>query len=344
MNFDALLVVSFGGPEKMEDVIPFLENVLRGRNVPKERMLEVAEHYYHFGGVSPINQQCRDLIEALRTEFETQQIQLPIYWGNRNWDPYLADALKQMRDDGIQQPLAFVTSGYSSYSGCRQYREDLQKACAAADWKIEIPKVRVFYNHPDFIAATSKCVSQALAKFPTSKRDSVRVAFTAHSVPLSMSESSNYVQQLRETGRLVADACHIDESRCDLVFQSRSGPPHMPWLEPDILDHLRTIRQNGCQEVVIAPIGFLSDHMEVLFDLDEEARQVCDEIGLEMQRAATVGTHPKFVAMIRKMVQERIVGSERLSVGEFGPNHDTCPLDCCPTPQRPGRPTQQASS
>lgn len=338
MNFDALLVVSFGGPEKMDDVIPFLENVLRGRNVPKERMLEVAEHYYHFGGVSPINQQCRDLINALQAEFEVHNIQLPIYWGNRNWDPYLADTLKQMRADDIQQPLAFVTSGYSSYSGCRQYREDLQKACADIGWDIEIPKLRVFYNHPDFIAATSKCVSEALAKFPSDQRASAKVAFTAHSVPNSMSETSDYVQQLQETSRLVADACGIDESSWDLVYQSRSGPPHMPWLEPDILDHLRTLREGGCQNVVVAPIGFLSDHMEVLFDLDEEARQVCDEIGLEMQRAATVGTHPKFIGMIRQLVQERTHGSEQLAIGQFGPNHDTCPLDCCPAPQRPARP------
>jgi ferrochelatase len=334
--YDAILLVSFGGPEGPDDVMPFLENVLRGKNVPHERMLEVAEHYNHFGGISPINSQCRDLLDALQPELDEHGIDLPVYWGNRNWDPLLPETLRQMKDDGIRRALAFVTSSCSSYSSCRQYRENIADAQAAVgDGAPEVDKIRVFYNHPDFIEASAVRVHAAIDQISEERRGDLHIAFTAHSIPTSMSDSSDYVQQLTEASRLVANAVGVSEDRWKLVYQSRSGPPQIPWLEPDISDHLRHIRCNGVEDVIIMPIGFLSDHMEVMFDLDEEAREVCEEIGLNMIRAGTVGTHPRFIAMIRKLIEERLRGNTRECAGEFGPNHDVCPLDCCPRLQRP---------
>ena len=335
-SYDAVLLVSFGGPEGPDDVMPFLENVLRGKNVPRERMLEVAEHYHHFGGVSPINTHCRDLLAALRHELAEHSIDLPVYWGNRNWHPLLPDVLLEMRDAGVKRVLAFVTSSSSSYSSCRQYRENLEDARqAVGDDAPEIDKIRVFYNHPDFILATSDGVRDALEKIPADRRPDARIAFTAHSIPGSMSDSSDYVQQLTETSRLVGKSVGVNDSRWQLVYQSRSGPPHVPWLEPDISDHLRDLKDQGIRDVVVMPVGFLSDHMEVMFDLDEEARMTSEEIGLNMVRASTVGVHPRFITMIRKLIQERTDGCRKESVGRYGPNHDTCPLDCCPRPQRP---------
>ena len=336
-SYDAILLVSFGGPEGPDDVMPFLENVLRGKNVPRERMLEVAEHYNHFGGVSPINAQCRDLLDALRPELKAHRIDLPVYWGNRNWAPMLPDTLLQMKRDGIQRALAFVTSSCSSYSSCRQYRENIADAQEAAGEEApQVDKIRVFYNHPDFIAASAVRVHSAIDQIPEERRGQLRIAFTAHSIPNSMSDSCDYVKQLNEASRLVAEAVGVSEDRWQLVYQSRSGPPQIPWLEPDICDHLRDIRAAGVDDVIIMPIGFLSDHMEVMFDLDEEAREVCDEIGLNMVRSGTVGTHPRFVTMIRKLIEERLSGAARECAGRFGANHDVCPLDCCPRPQRPG--------
>ena len=329
--YDALLVVSFGGPEKREDVIPFLENVLRGKPVPRERLLEVAEHYNHFDGVSPINSQVRDLIAALKTELARCRIDLPIYWGNRNWHPMLADTLRQMERDGVRRGLALMTSAYSSYSGCRQYREDIQRAQAEVGAGApEFDKVRVFYNHPGFIAANVAQIRQAFQKLPSDCQATANIAFTAHSIPLSMSTNCNYVKQLEETCRLIADELLIPRDRWRLVYQSRSGRPTDPWLEPDIGDHLKDLRAKGVTSVVIAPVGFLSDHMEVLFDLDEEAKTLCDEIGLPMSRASTVGTHPAFIGCLGELIQERLgLRSERSAIGQFGPNHDVCPVDCC---------------
>ncbi|NQV25106.1 MAG: ferrochelatase, partial [Rhodopirellula sp.] len=305
MTYDAILLVSFGGPEGRDDVLPFLENVTRGRNIPRERLLEVAEHYYHFDGVSPINQHCRDLIAALRTELDQHGIELPVYWGNRNWDPLLPDTLQEMKAAGVQQALAFFTSAYSSWSGCRQYRENIADAQAeVGDGAPQVDKIRVFYNHPDFIAANAELLCESLGKIPEDRRSNSRVAFTAHSIPNSMADTCDYVKQLMESCRLIAEAVGIPQERWQLVYQSRSGRPQDPWLEPDICDHLRDLKNSGAADVVVVPVGFLSDHMEVLFDLDCEASDACREIGLNMVRGATVGTHPTFIGMIRKLIQE----------------------------------------
>jgi ferrochelatase len=336
-SYDALLVVGFGGPEKRSDVIPFLENVLRGRNVPRERMLEVARHYEHFEGKSPINDQIRALIAALRPELAAHHIPLPIYWGNRNWHPLLGDTLREMAAAGIRRAIAYVASAYSSYSGCRQYLGDIERARqAAGDAAPRIDKLRVFYNHPLFIAANAARLTAALEQIASDRRDRTVVAFTAHSIPASQAVNCHYETQLRETCRLTAAAAGVDPSRWQLVYQSRSGRPEDPWLGPDIGDHLRNLRSRGISEVVVMPIGFLSDHLEVLYDLDCEARRVADELGLSMVRAATVGTHPLFVQMVRELIVERVSGSaSRAAMGEFPACSDVCPDDCCPGLPRP---------
>ncbi len=342
--YDALLIVSFGGPEKPDDVLPFLENVTRGRNIPRERLLEVAEHYYHFGGKSPINDQNRALIAALRDELDATGIKLPIYWGNRNWHPFLTDVLREMRADGVKNALAFMTSAYSSYSGCRQYRENVTAAQAEiGEDAPKIDKLRVFYNHPGFIEASAARVREALSPFADGNdTEKIHLVVSAHSIPCSMAETSNYEKQLRETARLVAEKVGI--TNWDLVYQSRSGPPTQPWLGPDILDHLRDLHQRGVKNVVIAPLGFISDHMEVLYDLDTEAVNLAWELGMNLVRAATVGTHPAFIEAIRQLIQERLSPNEpKLAVGRFGPNHDVCPANCCPPPQRAGRPPVSVS-
>ena len=300
-RYDALLIVSFGGPEQREDVIPFLENVLRGRNVPHDRMLAVAEHYYHFGGRSPINNQNRALIGALKPV-----VKLPIYWGNRNWHPMLADTVRQMRDDGVKRAVAFVTSAFGSYSGCRQYIENIERARAEVGVGApEIVKIPPFSTHPKFIAAMTDRVRAAMAELPHG-----RLVFTAHSVPTAMADASPYVRELEQACAAVAGS-----SEWKLVYQSRSGPPTQPWLGPDIGDYLREIRS----DVVIVPIGFLSDHMEVLYDLDTEARAICDQRGVKMVRAGTAGTHPAIIEMIAELVEQ---------------DHPHCAAGCCAAPQR----------
>jgi ferrochelatase len=344
MNYDAILVVSFGGPESREDVIPFLETVLRGRNVPHERMLAVAEHYYHCGGKSPINQQTRELIAALEHELAQHDPKqygpkLPVYWGNRNWHPMLPETLQQMKQDGIQRALAFVTSAYSSYSGCRQYREDIVRAQnEIGPGAPEIDKLRAFFNHPGFIEATEERLRDALRDVPADARNNVQIVYTAHSIPQSMANTSDYVCQLEEVRKLVS--ARLGVANDALVYQSRSGAPGQPWLEPDILDYLRKVKARSlASAVVLAPISFISDHMEVLYDLDIEARQLCDSLALPMVRAKTVGVHPKFVAMIRELILERVSsGVERRALGSLGPRQDVCEENCCPAPQRPGRP------
>jgi len=339
MNYDAILIVSFGGPESREDVIPFLENVLRGRNVPRERMLAVAEHYYHFGGKSPINQQTRELVSALENELAQHGPELPVYWGNRNWHPMLADTLRQMKQDGVQHALAFVTSAYSSYSGCRQYREDIALAQnEVGRGAPEIDKLRAFFNHPGFIEATAERLQDALPQIPANARQNVQVVYTAHSIPISMADTCDYVRQLEEVRKLVSARLRVTNDA--LVYQSLSGPPGQPWLEPDILHWLREVKaDNLASAVVLAPISFISDHMEVLYDLDVEARQLCDSLGLPMARGKTVGVHPKFVAMIRELILERLdSNAERRALGSLGPRPDVCAEDCCPAPQRPAHP------
>lgn len=331
IDYDGILIVSFGGPEKREDVVPFLENVLRGKNVPHERMLEVAEHYYHFDGVSPLNQQIRGLITALQKELGDHGPQLPIYWGNRNWHPLLADTLRKMRGDGIKRALAFVTSAYSSYSGCRQYLEDIEQArLEVGSGAPQVDKLRAFFNHPAFVEAMVDRVRTALRQIPQDRHLSTQLVYTAHSIPDAMARGCDYAVQLVEVCQLVTQK--VGASSSMLVYQSRSGPASQAWLEPDVCDHLRTIHAAGrYTDVVLVPIGFLSDHLEILFDLDTEARQLCEELGLGMVRANTVGTHPVFIGMIRELVQERIAGGERRSLGSLGPCHDVCPDDCCPS-------------
>ena len=338
ITYDAILIVSFGGPESREDVIPFLENVLRGRNVSRERMLAVAEHYYHFEGKSPINQQTRELIAALKRELEQHGPNLPVYWGNRNWHPMLADTLRQMKQDGVRRALAFVTSAYSSYSGCRQYREDIARAQSEiGPGAPEVEKIRAFFNHPEFIDATEDRLREALSELPANVKENVQVVYVAHSIPLTMATTSDYVQQLQEVRRLVSG--RLGTSNNALVYQSRSGAPGQPWLEPDILDYIREVKQkNLATAVVVTPISFISDHMEVLYDLDIEARQLCDSLSLPMTRAKTVGVHPKFIAMIRELILECTAGVERRALGSLGPRVDVCAEDCCPAPQRPVRP------
>lgn len=320
MDYDAILVTSFGGPESPEEVMPFLENVLRGKNVPRKRMLAVAEHYYQFGGKSPINDQNRELIAALEVELAQHGPRLPIYWGNRNWHPMLADALRQMKADGVRRALAFVTSAYSSYSSCRQYREDIARAQSeVGEGAPVVDKIRAFHNHPRFIEAATECVKQALERFPEERRAAAHLIYTAHSIPLGMANGCDYESQLKETGRLVAERLGHTEWR--LVYQSRSGPASQPWLELDILDCLRELKAlGGITDVVIAPIGFVSDHMEIIFDLDTQARELCTELGLHMVRAETVGVHPRFVSMIRELICERLdERMPKLTLGVLGP-------------------------
>lgn len=345
VHYDAILIVSFGGPERREDVLPFLENVLRGKPVPRERMLEVAEHYYHFDGVSPINSQVREFIAALRPELDRAGIDLPIYWGNRNWHPLLPDTVHQMARDGVKRALAYFTSAYSSYSGCRQYRENVALACETVGPEAPvIDKLRVFYNHPDFIEANVERIRTAFEQLPESSRLTASVAFTAHSIPLSMANNCNYAAQLNETCRLIASELALPAERWSLVYQSRSGRPGDPWLEPDILDHIRSQHASGTKSLVIAPVGFLSDHMEVLFDLDEEAKSLCAELGINMARAASVGNHPRFVSMVRELIEERLGRtSGRRAIGAFGPSHDVCPKDCC-LYTIPGRPSSHPAT
>ena len=328
--YDAILFVSFGGPEGPDDVLPFLENVLRGRNVPRERMLQVAEHYHHFGGVSPINEQNRALISALEEELNHTGPRLPIYFGNRNWKPYLHEAIAQMRDHGVKRAIAFFTSAFSSYSGCRQYRENINEArqLVGAD-SPEIDKLRVFYNHPGYVQTMQERVEEAWSAWRNERRNRAVILFTAHSIPMAMAAGCNYQRQLLESCRLVAES--LKHPKWQLVYQSRSGPASQPWLEPDVNDALRAIKDgNEAEDTVIVPIGFISDHMEVLYDLDCEAKQTCEEIGLNMVRAASAGVHPRFVRMIRELIAERAYQwREKPALGEHGPSHDVCPVDCC---------------
>lgn len=354
-SYDALLLVSFGGPDGPEDVVPFLENVLRGRNVPRTRLLRVAEHYYQFGGRSPINEQNRALVAAIEQELAEHGPPLKVYWGNRNWHPLLADTLRQMASDRIGRALAFVTSAYSSYSGCRQYRENIAEARAAVgDSAPQVDKIRVFYNHPGFIEPMIERTQAAVDQIQPDRRREARLVFTAHSIPMNMATGCRYEEQLRAACRLVAEGLaglnktgDPDATGADwtLVYQSRSGPPQQPWLEPDINDYLRAEHaRQSIRDVVVVPIGFISDHMEVVYDLDTETRQLCHELGVNMVRAATVGVHPRFIRMVRELVVERLSDApERLALGPLGPGHDLCPSQCCLYSPAPPNASQESS-
>lgn len=328
-GYDALILVSFGGPEAPGEVEPFLDNVLRGRKIPWERRRAVAEHYLRRGGRSPINQQNRDLLAALRPALALHFPSLRLYWGNRNWRPLLVDTVRQMRADGVRRALAFVTSAFGSYSGCRQYRENLAQARAqAGPGAPEIDKLRLFYNHPGFIAAMAAGLREALQTIPASRREAAALLFTAHSIPVAMAAGAPYVGQLQRAAELVAAAVGRREWR--LAYQSRSGPPEQPWLEPDIAVALAAAAERGCRDVVVVPLGFLSDHMEVVHDLDVEARAEAERLGLNFLRAATPGARPELVEMILALIGERIAGGERQACGD--PEPDECAGDCCAWP------------
>jgi ferrochelatase len=345
MQYDAFLLLSFGGPEGVDDVLPFLHNVTRGRGIPEERLAAVAEHYLHFGGVSPINAHNRALLAALRTEFESHDIQLPLYWGNRNWKPYVAETVRTMRDDGVRRALVLATSATSSYSACRQYRDDMAQARSVAGTGApELVKLRHFFDHPGFVEANAAGLRTALGELPAELREQARLVFTAHSIPTAMNETSGpehdglYRAQQLETARLVSEAVRGAGAEFDLVWQSRSGPPQVPWLEPDINDHLRSLTANGVRAVAVCPTGFVSDHIEVLWDLDAEARETAVELGLAFARASTAEVHPAFVSAVRELVQEQLGGAEPRHLGRLGLCGIDCPDGCCPAPRRVATP------
>ena len=340
MNYDALLLVSFGGPENTADVLPFLRNVTRGRGVTEDRLSEVAEHYYHFGGVSPINEWCRSLVSALRREFAEHNVNLPIYWGNRNWPPMLVEAVQRMAGDGVQRALAFTTSAYGSYSSCRQYLEDLSSARAAVGAQAPvIDKLRHFFDHPGFIHPFADGLRNTLHKVPETSAGNTKILFTAHSIPEIMNEVSGpdgarYTDQVAEAAQLVAEAAGTDIPY-EVVWQSRSGAPGSAWLGPDINDHLKQLASDGVASVVVCPVGFLSDHMEVLWDLDTEAAQTAADLGMTFHRSGTPGLDHRVVTMVRDLVAERTDGEAVKRLGSlplWNPNDD----GCCPARRPPG--------
>jgi ferrochelatase len=331
IDFDAVLLLSFGGPEGPDDVLPFLENVTHGRGIPPERLREVGAHYDHFDGVSPINEQCRRIRSALQSTLDQQGHRLPVYWGNRNWHPMLDDTVATMRDDGVRRALAITTSAYSSFSGCRQYWNDIDAAIAAAGpGAPAIQKTRPFFDHPGFVEPFRDGLRAAL----TGVADGTSIVFTAHSIPTAMADTSDYEVQLRTTAALIADIA--PGHPWSLAWQSRSGPPHVPWLEPDINDHLRTLAGDGATAAVIVPIGFVSDHMEVVWDLDCQAQATADELGLTLRRVATPGTmpDPRFVSMLCDLVEGHLADREPLSLSALPTRPFPCAAGCCPGPSR----------
>ena len=353
--YDAFLLLGFGGPEAPEDVMPFLENVTRGRGIPRERLEAVAHHYLALGGASPINAQNRALLAALGPAFTERGIDLPRYWGNRNWDPFLAPTLRQIAADGHRRVIALATSAYASYSGCRQYREDVARALAETglDGRLAVDKLRLYFDHPGFVEPFGEGLAAALAELAgegIAVAES-KVLFTTHSIPLSMAEASGprgrfdsngaYVaQHLAAIELVVASARRLgaDVPATQLVYQSRSGSPQVPWLEPDINEAIRAEHAAGARAVVIVPVGFVSDHVEVVWDLDHEARETCDELGIRMRRVATPGTHPAFVAAIADLMANRISGESGDALSPLGPWPSVCAAGCCANP-RAGLPT-----
>ena len=344
--YDALLFLSFGGPEGPDDVLPFLRNVTRGRGIPDERLAQVGAHYAEFGGISPINGQCRALIAALTAEFAEHGLDLPIYWGNRNWQPYLADTVAKMAEDGVRRVLVFVTSAYSSYSGCRQYREDLAAAVAQvgpAAQELEFDRIRAYFDHPGFVGPMVRSTVQALESLDPAVRGEAELVFVTHSLPLTLADSSDYVAQHEAVVRLVTEGVARTTGvshRASLVYCSRSGPPAQPWLEPDIGDHLETRRAAGVPAVAVVPIGFVSDHMEVVYDLDTQAAAVALKVALPFARAATVGVDGEFVSAIRDLVLESVALArgeqvDQPSLSGLGALPARCRAGCCPNPRGP---------
>jgi ferrochelatase len=343
---EALLVLGFGGPEGHDDVMPFLLNVTRGRGIPPERLEAVAEHYHHFGGVSPINEQNKALISALEADLATVGVDMPVYWGNRNWAPYVEDAWRQMAEDGIEHAYVLATSAYASFSGCRQYHEDVARARVALESDPTGPagptaeKLPHYFDAPGFVQANADALAAAIASLPEELRDGARLVATAHSIPNAMAavagpQGGAYETELTAAAQAVVDAAAPGRS-FDLVWQSRSGPPSVPWLEPDVNDHLRALAESGEQAVVVFPIGFISDHLEVIWDLDNEAEETAGELGLAFARAATAGTHPAFVTSLRELLEERRAGGEP----RLGTN---CPAYCCFVQRPSARPAAAAT-
>ncbi|MFH0410562.1 ferrochelatase [Corynebacterium sp. L4756] len=343
-DYDALLVLSFGGPEKNEEVVPFLENVTRGRGIPRERLVEVGEHYFHFGGKSPLNDLNREIIEHIEKELSARDTDLPVYFGNRNWHPFAEDAAEQMVKDGVRNALVFATSAWGGYSACRQYDEDIlriRKHLADKGLEnIDFVKLRQFYSHPAFIAENAKALKEAIAAVDEDKRDNMRVLFTAHSIPLAHDEVGGgegdknlYSRQVAEASRLVAEAAGVEEY--DLVWQSRSGDPRTPWLEPDIVDHTEQIHaEENVQAITVCAIGFISDHMEVIWDLDSELKDAADKLGIQVSRAYTVGPTDSFSSMIVDLVEEHTKGRTAEALGEVATqgcttNGEPCAVGCC---------------
>ncbi|MHA6794744.1 ferrochelatase [Pseudonocardia bannensis] len=344
-EFDALLVLSFGGPEGPDEVRPFLENVVRGRGVPPERLDAVEEHYRHFGGVSPINARNRELIAAIR-----ERTDLPVYFGNRNWHPMAEDTVAQMARDGVRRALVFATSAYGGYSACRQYHEDIARSRkAVGDGAPELVKLRHFFDHPEFVAANADAVRAALATLPAEVRDSARIVFTAHSIPTAADAAAGpseegghrYSEQIADAARLVAADLGVAEH--DVVWQSRSGPPQVPWLEPDIVDHIEALHAAGVPAVVVAPVGFVSDHVEVVWDLDNEAADRAAELGMGFARAATAGPDPRFADMVVELIAEHTSGAPERGIGSVPRagctvNGEPCAVNCCLPARRPSCP------
>ena len=348
--YDAVLLLSFGGPEAPDDVIPFLHNVTRGRGIPDERLAAVAEHYLHFGGRSPINDQNRALLGRLR-ELLANRSKVPVYWGNRNWSPFVVEALRQAHEDGARRVLTLMTSAYPSYSGCRQYREDVAEALvtlAAEGRTLDVDKVRHYANHPGFLDPVIDGVVDGVRRLPPGSK----VAFVTHSIPTSMDETSGpdggaYSQAHREACGSVVESARAKlggaELAWDLVYCSRSGAPGQPWLEPDVNDHLAALAVAEAPGVVVVPIGFISDHMEVVFDLDTEAEETAGKLGLPFVRVATPSADPRFAAgmvelLLERAAAERGANPARPAIGPHGPWHDVCPVGCCRNLRFPDKP------
>ncbi len=328
MTFDAVLLLSFGGPEGPDDVMPFLRNVMRGRPVRPERLEQVAAHYLDFGGVSPINGENRALRDAIGKSLAGRGRPLPVYWGNRNWDPLLTDTVRVMAEDGVSRAAAFVTAAYSSYSSCRQYLDDIEAARAEVGPKApEIRKLRPYFNHPGFVGPLADGLRAARLEAGAG----APVLMTAHSIPMAQARTSRYEQELAETARLVTGQAGEPDGSWQLVFQSRSGPPTQPWLGPDINDAIDAL-PSSTREVVVVPIGFVSDHMEVVYDIDRQAAATAEKRGLKLIRSATPGRHPDFALMVAQLVAETEGSAPALFLGAMGPVPSPCVEGCCPLP------------